>query len=119
MQRPYSFLNRLRCASNGLVVCLRQDRHIKVHMAAFAVVMAAGILLGLQSWEWVAVVLVSAAVISLELINSALERALDKLHPDHDPMIGQAKDILAGAVLVMAVAAVAIGLLIFLPRISG
>lgn len=87
-------------------------------MIAFVGVVVAGILLGLQSWEWVVIVLVSAAVISLELINSALERALDKLHPGHDPLIGQAKDILAGAVLVMAVAAVVIGLLIFLPRIT-
>lgn len=113
--RPYSFLHRLGCAWRGIRMALGSERHLRVHLAALALVALAGLYFRITSLEWALVLLISALVIALELANAALERTLDRLHPGEHPMIGAAKDIMAGAVLVAALAAVIVGLLVFLP----
>ncbi|HEX4924729.1 MAG TPA: diacylglycerol kinase [Bdellovibrionales bacterium] len=57
---------------------------------------------------WALVAIVSGGVLAAELINTALERALDKLHPVRDPLIGVAKDCAAAAVLIMSLASLAV-----------
>jgi diacylglycerol kinase len=117
MPRPYSFLHRLGCAWHGVRAALRSERHLRVHLLAFGLVLAAGALLRIRAGEWAAVLTISALVIALELANAALERTLDLLHPQHHPLAGEAKDIMAGAVLVAAIAAIGTGILIFGPRL--
>lgn len=59
---------------------------------------------------WIAALVITAAlVLTLEMINSALEYLLDHLHPEHHPAIGAAKDAAAGAVLLASIAALAVG----------
>ncbi|MBR2161574.1 MAG: diacylglycerol kinase family protein, partial [Bacteroidaceae bacterium] len=72
---------------------------------------------GITRMEWVAVILCFSMVISAELFNSAVERLTDLAHPDLHPLAGKVKDIAAGAVLVTAIAAAAVGLIIFLPYV--
>jgi diacylglycerol kinase (ATP) len=68
---------------------------------------------------WAALFLLSAAlVLALEMVNSALEEALDRLHPERHPAIGAAKDAAAGAVLIASVAAAAIGALMVADRLG-
>lgn len=117
--QPYTFWNRLACAWAGIVQALRSERHMKVHLAALILVVVAGWWFGLDRLEWIAILLVSGLVISMELINSALEESLDHLHPDLHPAIGRAKDMASGAVLVAAIIALGIAALIFLPRMFG
>ena len=52
-----------------------------------------------------------------ESFNSAIEALADKISPDKDPLIGKAKDLAAGAVLLFVIVAVAAGLIIFIPKI--
>ena len=80
-------------------------------------VIIAGIGFGITRMEWVAVILCFGMVISAELFNSAVERLTDLAHPDLHPLAGKVKDIAAGAVLVTAIAAAAVGLIIFLPYV--
>ena len=68
--------------------------------------------------EWCLVTLAMGLVLSLELLNTAGEKLVDILSPDHDPRYGMVKDILAGAVLIAALAAALVGSLVFLPRLS-
>lgn len=116
---PYSFSHRFRCAWHGLVWTLREERHFKFHVVALLLVVIAGFYFQINFWEWMIVCIVSSLVISLELVNAALERALDHLHPDQHPAIGLAKDILAGAVLVAALSALIVGMLVFIPKLIG
>jgi diacylglycerol kinase len=113
----YSFLGRVRVALHGIGFALRQERHMQVHATCLVVAVAMGLWLSISRLEWVAVLGISALVIGLELVNSAMEQVMDKLHPAFDPAIGIAKDMLAGAVLVAAVAAVFIGILVFGPYV--
>lgn len=116
---PYSFRNRLACAWAGIIQAWRSERHMKVHLAALILVVGAGWWFALDRLEWIAILLVSGLVISLELINSALEETLDHLHPDLHPAIGRAKDMASGAVLVAAIIALGVAGLIFLARMFG
>lgn len=69
--------------------------------------------------EWCLIILCIGGVISAEAINSSLETLADKVSDKPDPFIGKAKDLAAGAVLIMAIASVGVGLLIFLPKFIG
>ena len=81
---------------------------------AFAVILL-GYFLKISTIQWCLVSLATGLILGLELINTAGEKLVDILSPDHDPRYGQVKDILAGGVLVAAAGAAIVGLLIFWP----
>ena len=76
-----------------------------------------GVALGLGTLEWAVVSLTIALVIMMEALNSGIELAVTLASPERRPEAKAAKDIAAGAVLIAAIASVAVGLLIFGPRI--
>lgn len=88
-----------------------------IHAVVAVLVVVAGFFFGIAAWEWVAVALCIGAVLMAEAFNSAVEALADKVSPDMDPLIGRAKDLAAGAVLLMVFGAVAVGLIIFLPKV--
>ncbi|RSK48141.1 diacylglycerol kinase family protein [Hymenobacter rigui] len=104
-------------AFRGVVAALRTEVHLWVHAAATVVVVGLGLYFGLARWEWAAVALAVGAVWCAELVNTALEAVVNLVSPDYHPLAGRAKDVAAGAVLVMALAALVVGLLIFGPRV--
>lgn len=107
----------LRYALNGFKVAILTERNITIHIIAAIIVFISGILFSISMIEWAILTLTVGAVISMEMMNTALERALDHLEPRHHPQVGIAKDIAAGAVLVTAIVAIIIAILIFLPKI--
>ena len=113
--------SRLReCFSDawrGLVSVFRSEVNFRVHLAILFVIVLAGFFFRLDGGEWVAVLVVAALVVVAEVFNTALEYLADAVHPEADPGIGMAKDASAGAVLVAAVAASAVGAIVFLPKI--
>ena len=93
-------------------------RNFRVMLAAAAGVVVLGCFLDISGVEWALLTLTVGLVLALELLNTAGEKLVDILSPDHDPRYGMVKDILAGAVLVAALAAAIVGALVFLPRLS-
>lgn len=112
------FLRSLRAAWAGLADATRRERNFRFHLLAAASTLFAGAWLGLAPWEWVAVILAIAGVLSAELFNSAIERLADRIHAEHDPLIGRAKDCAAAATLVVSLAALWMGGVIFVPKVS-
>nr|WP_183402536.1 diacylglycerol kinase family protein [Hymenobacter luteus] len=104
-------------AFRGVWASLRTEVHLWFHAAATVVVVGLGLYCGLARWEWVAVALAVGAVWCAELVNTAIEAVVNLVSPEYHPLAGRAKDVAAGAVLVMALAALAVGLLIFGPRL--
>jgi len=100
-------------AFRGLFIAIRRERHMKIHLAAVVIVFTAAGFFKVEPWAWVALILVCALVIAAELFNTAIERLCDKIDLEACPIIRDIKDIAAGAVLVCAVAAVAIGVIVF------
>ena len=92
-------------------------RNFRVMLAAAVVVIVLGWFLNISLMEWGLVTLAMGTVLTLELLNTAGENLVDILSSDHDPRYGRVKDILAGAVLVAALAAAVVGALVFLPKL--
>lgn len=90
-----------------------------VHSAACIAVVLAGLWLGLEPWQWTAVLLVSGLVVCLELINSAIEALAPAVTQKYDPQIDRCLKIASGAVLVAAGVAVLVGLIVFLPLLRA
>jgi diacylglycerol kinase len=102
-------------AVSGIVYGVRTQSHMRFHVAAAAVAIGLGILAALGPLEWAVIALTIALVISLELVNTAVEKAVDLACPDIHPLAKLAKDTAAGAVLVAAAISLVIGLLILGP----
>ena len=105
-----SFRNGLRGVRVGFI-----ENNFRL-MFALAVLALGGIIFfPLERWEAVVVVFLIGAVLSVELINSQFERVLDIIKPTYDKRIKNIKDISAGAVLVISITSLVIGLIIFIP----
>ena len=76
-----------------------------------------GFLFQISNSEWIMVIFCSALVIAAEAFNTALEKMADAIHPDKNDGIGNAKDLAAGSVLITAIAALIVGIIIFLPKL--
>lgn len=111
------FVNSFGYAAKGIADLFAHHRNAQVHLAVTIAVIFAGVKLHLSAWEWVAVTGCIGIVIALEAINTAIEYVCDLVAPDFHPLAGKAKDMAAGAVLWAAIAAVVIGMFIFLPKI--
>lgn len=103
-------------ALNGILVALRSQANLQLHGLATAIVTLMGWYVGLTEMEWCIILLCCAMVIGAELFNTAMETYLDYKSPEQHPEIGKVKDMAAGAVLVCAIAALIVGLIIFLPK---
>jgi len=115
-----SFTGRLRSvryALQGVATMLRSQHNAWLHAAATVAVVAAGAACRLSTAEWCWIVLAIVAVWTAEALNTAIELLTDVASPSFHPVAGKAKDVAAGAVLITAVGAAAIGLLVFGPRL--
>ena len=99
----------------GVGYLLRTQRNARIHVCAFAAVIAVTAWLRASPIEWAVLVLVSFGVLVLEAINTAVEATVDLASPQHHPLARTAKDVAAAAVLLGSVASVIIGLLILGP----
>lgn len=118
MKRPFEFTGRIRSfrfAGRGMGLTLRSQPNAWIHAAATVAVVIAGYLLGISRTEWCLIVLACAAVWTAEALNTALEFLADATTMKFHPLVGQAKDVAAGAVLVTALAALIVGVLVFGP----
>lgn len=104
-------------AWQGLRSLLRYEHNARIHAVAAVVAVVAGFVLGISATEWCLVALCIGAVISAEALNSGIEALADRITEEHDPLIGRAKDYGAAAVTLLAVVAVIVGCVIFIPRI--
>lgn len=122
-RKKRKFHQSLAFALNGIACGLRSEPHLRVHLAIAALVLVGGWQLKISPGQWTALLLCIGLVLISELINTALEKIVDLVTPDHHPLAGAAKDLAAGAVLVSAFIAVACGLIVLGPplwaRITG
>ena len=103
-------------AYNGIRAAIEEERNFRFHLCAALYACLAAYWARLSAVEWALIVLCVGAVLALELVNSAIERAVDKPDTTHWWTAGAAKDMAAGAVLVMALATLVIAVFLFIPR---
>ncbi len=109
------FFRSFKYALEGLKQVMEQQNFRFDLMMAFIVIVA-GVFTGISRIEWMVLVIVMGLMLSLEMMNTAIEKVVDLASQEIHPLAKAAKDIAAGAVLVFACVSVIIGILIFLPK---
>ena len=110
-------INSFKNAFNGMIVSFKQERNMKIHISIMFLVILLGIIFKIKMVEWIICIICFALVIGGELFNTAIEITIDIAMPNFNEKAKKAKDISAGAVLVLAIASAIIGFIIFVPKI--
>lgn len=104
-------------AFHGICLLITREPNAWIHCFAAVCVITAGCIVGLSPTEWIAVTLAIGAVLAAEAVNSSIEALADLVSPGYHEAIKRTKDLAAGAVLILAIAAAVIGLIIFIPKL--
>ena len=112
-----TFFNAVLFALLGVKQFFSRDRNGKIQMVFGITAIALGFTVSLSSFQWLLVLFCIGLVISLEMINSAIERYCDLVTTDFHPGIKVIKDVAAGAVLMASITSLIIGLIIFIPAL--
>ena len=107
------FLKSFIYAIHGLWSGIADQRNLKFQLGVGVIVVGAGFYLSITAIEWCVILLCIAMVIGLELVNTALENLVDLVTLERKPLAGKIKDIAAGAVLIVSILSVIIGVIIF------
>lgn len=108
----------LEFAMTGVVTAFKEERNLRKHVLSALLVSIAGALFQISAIEWLFLLLAIFLVITFEIVNSAIENVVDLASQYHFSMLAKnAKDMAAGAVLVISGYAVLTGMIIFLPKI--
>ena len=117
-RRAPSLLESFNFAFEGIIHVLRTQRNMRIHFAIAVAVLVLALATGVSKLELIALMLSIAFVLIAEMINSAIEGAVDVATTSFDPMAKLAKDMAAGAVLVATINAVAVGFLVFSGQVA-
>ena len=108
----------LEFALTGILTAFKEERNMRKHAVSAILAILAGLIFRISAIEWLFLLLAVFLVITFEIINSAIENVVDLASNYHFSMLAKnAKDMAAGAVLVVSLFAALTGALIFLPRI--
>jgi len=117
-RRAPSIVESFNYAFEGIIHVLRTQRNMRIHFVVAALVLVAAIVSGVDRLELIALLLAIAFVLIAEMLNTAVEAAVDVATTSFDPMAKLAKDIAAGAVLIATAVAVAVGYLVFSGQVA-
>lgn len=116
-----SFLvNRIKSvgyAFKGAYLLITTEASLKIQFVIGILMTILGLYIGLSATEWCIQILIIALIMAIEGVNTTIEEIADFIHPEHHPKIGLIKDLAAGAVFIVAIAAIIIGLIIYIPKI--
>jgi len=110
-----SFFEGFRFAAEGLVYVFHSQRNFRVHLVVAAAVGLVGLWLRLPVPSWAILALTVGSVLVTEIFNTAAESFVDLVSPEYHPVAKRVKDLTAGAVLVVAIVSVVVGLLVLGP----
>jgi len=119
--RPFQFTGRIRSfyhATCGILRMIRCQHNAWIHAATTVAVVVAALLFRISSADWCWIILAMSIVWTAEALNTAFELLADAASPEFHPLVRDAKDVAAGAVLLTAGAAVVIGSIVFWPYVE-
>ena len=114
--KSQGFNNTFKNARKGFNLAVKSEINIRIHVAVATLVIFGAIYLKFSAVEFCILLFAIAQVICSEMLNTAIEFALDSIyHNRYSRMVGMAKDIAAGAVMLVTIIAVMVGVLLFAP----
>ncbi|MFS4455656.1 diacylglycerol kinase [Maribacter sp. 2304DJ31-5] len=120
MSKESFLVNRLKSvgfAMRGALLLIRTEASIKIQVFITIIMTAVGCYFEISNTEWILQILAIAMVLGIEGLNTAIEKLSDYVQPEFDPKIGFIKDISAGAVMLVSIAASIIGCIIYIPKL--
>ncbi|WP_165060224.1 diacylglycerol kinase [Adlercreutzia sp. ZJ154] len=113
----FPFICALRCARKGIMYAFATQKNLKVHICFAIAAILLGFLLSVSEAGWLAIVLCIAIVMSLEVLNTAIESVVDMVSPEWNALAMRAKDCAAGAVYIAAIGSLIVAAIVYIPRI--
>ena len=110
-------MKRFKFALNGILLSFKSETNFKIHLPIALITATAGFVFKLNLLEWCIILLAMGVVLSLEILNTAIESLVDIVSPGYSEKAGRIKDMAAGAVFIAAMVSAIIGFIIFLPKI--
>lgn len=111
-----NFFDSFKHAFCGIWYGFKSSRNFVFDFCFFIVLIICGFIFSISILEWLAVLICSSMVLALELMNTAVEEAVNLAMPDIHPLAKISKDVAAGSVLVAAIISSVVGLIIFIPK---
>ena len=120
----FKFYRTFLFALNGVTLLIKTERNFRIAAVCGLIAIGLGNALNylgqpLFRLEWAFIYLGIGLVLVSEALNSAIEKTLDRLHPEQHPMVGIAKDMAAGATLIASTVSLILGLFVFLPHLMA
>lgn len=106
-------IDSFKYAIEGILTGIKEERNLKIHITIMILVIICGFIFKISRIEWIICILLFGLVISAELINTSIENVVDLITMEKHPKAKIAKDVSAGAVLIIAMTAAIIGFIIF------
>lgn len=116
-QGKSGFLESVGHALDGIEYTVSHERNFRVEIFFAILVTIASFIFKVSLLEWCLLILIIGMILALEMVNTAMERCVDLVTKDYKELAKNAKDIAAGAVFIMSLFSVILGILIFLPKI--
>ena len=110
-------INSFKYAIEGIITAFKKENNMKIHVLIMTIIIICGFIFKISVVEWFICIIMFGLVLASELINTSIESTIDLVTTKIDINAKIAKDTAAGAVLIIAIASIIIGLVIFLPKI--
>ena len=104
-------------AFQGIATLFRETPNAFIHLFLAVSAILLGFLFSISATEWLAVIIIIGLVLALEAINTSIETLADFACKERNESIKKVKDLAAAGVLLASIAALAAGVVIFLPKI--
>lgn len=111
----FNLIRSFKFAFEGIYSGSKTETNWKIGIIEAIIVVAAGFYLNISKEDWMIVIVLIGVVLYAELCNSAIEAIVDSFTPNEHPRAKLAKDLSAGSVVILIIAAAVVGLMIFLP----
>ena len=111
------FKNSFKNAIDGIISAFKTEQNLLIHFLGLLINIILFFVLDLSLIEMCIIIFVCVLIISLEMVNTAIEYSVDMAMPQIHPLAKISKDVASGAVLISCMGAIAIGIIIYLPKI--
>jgi diacylglycerol kinase (ATP) len=118
MRRAPTLLDSFNFAFEGIIHVLRTQRNLRIHFGVAVGVLILALIVDVTKMELISLLISVTFVLIAEMLNTAVEAAIDIATTSFDPMAKLAKDIAAGAVLIAAINAIAVGYIVFSGKVA-
>ena len=116
---PKSIVQTIMNSLNGIRCYAKDGKSILIYIFGTILEIVMGFAFSINGLEWILIICILGIILSVELINTAIEAACDAISKDYNPFIKIAKDCGSGATFVIFVVAILLNIIIFLPKIIG